>query len=74
MPPRVPRRVTVVATERVTPNMVRVVFGGPGLDGFAAGEFTDHYVKLQLPDPRDAGADAHAHVHRARVGPRAQAS
>ena len=32
MPPRVPRRVTVVATERVTPNMVRVVFGGPGLD------------------------------------------
>jgi len=55
MPPRVPRRVTVVATERLTPNMVRVVFGGPGLDGFSAGEFTDHYVKLQLPDPRDAG-------------------
>ena len=55
MPPRVPRRVTVVATERVTPNMVRIVFGGPGLDGFGAGEFTDHYVKLQLPDPRDGG-------------------
>jgi NADPH-dependent ferric siderophore reductase len=33
--------------------MVRVVFGGPGLDGFGAGEFTDHYVKLKLPDPRD---------------------
>jgi NADPH-dependent ferric siderophore reductase len=53
MPPRVPRRVTVAATERVTPNMVRVVFGGPGLDGFTAGAFSDHYVKLQLPDPRD---------------------
>jgi NADPH-dependent ferric siderophore reductase len=53
MPPRVPRRVTVIATERVTPHMVRIVFGGSALDGFAAGEFTDHYVKLKLPDPKD---------------------
>lgn len=52
MPPRVPRRVSVIATERVTPHMVRVVFGGPAFDGFAPGEFTDHYVKLQLPDPQ----------------------
>ncbi|MFK3732150.1 siderophore-interacting protein [Streptomyces sp. NPDC088090] len=36
----------VVRTERITPHMVRVVLGGPGLDGFAVGEFTDHYVKL----------------------------
>lgn len=50
MPPRVPRRATVVATERVTPHMVRIVFGGPGFDTFEAGEFTDHYVKLRLPD------------------------
>ncbi|WP_282693674.1 siderophore-interacting protein [Streptomyces sp. CC208A] len=36
----------VVRTERITPHMVRVVLGGPGLDGFDAGAFTDHYVKL----------------------------
>ncbi|MFJ5831196.1 siderophore-interacting protein [Streptomyces sp. NPDC093089] len=36
----------VVRTERITPHMVRVVLGGPGLDGFDAGEYTDHYVKL----------------------------
>ncbi|GEB59467.1 siderophore-interacting protein [Streptomyces gardneri] len=36
----------VVRTERITPHMVRVVLGGPGLDAFEAGEFTDHYVKL----------------------------
>lgn len=34
--------------------MRRIVFGGAGLRGFAAGEFTDHYVKLQFPP---AGAD-----------------
>ncbi|MFF9344215.1 MULTISPECIES: siderophore-interacting protein [unclassified Streptomyces] len=36
----------VVRTERITPHMVRVVLGGPGLEGFDAGAFTDHYVKL----------------------------
>ncbi|MFI1977601.1 siderophore-interacting protein [Streptomyces wedmorensis] len=36
----------VVRTERITPHMVRVVLGGPGLDAFEAGEYTDHYVKL----------------------------
>jgi NADPH-dependent ferric siderophore reductase len=45
---------TVESVERVTPHMVRVVVGGDELDGFAAGEFTDHYVKLQLP-PAGAG-------------------
>ncbi len=29
--------------------MIRIVFGGEGLAGFAVGEFTDHYVKLQFP-------------------------
>jgi NADPH-dependent ferric siderophore reductase len=33
--------------------MIRIVFGGAGLDGFDAGAFTDHYVKLQVP-PRGA--------------------
>ena len=41
----------VTRTEWVTPHLVRVVLGGPGLAGFGAGEFTDHYVKLLLPDP-----------------------
>ncbi|MEU0405922.1 siderophore-interacting protein [Streptomyces sp. NPDC006197] len=36
----------VVHTERITPHMVRVVLGGPGLEGFAADAYTDHYVKL----------------------------
>jgi len=50
MPPRASRRVAVVATEQLTPHMVRVVFGGDAFEGFAAGAFTDHYVKLRLPD------------------------
>jgi NADPH-dependent ferric siderophore reductase len=36
-------------TQRLSPHMIRVVVGGEDLAGFAAGEFTDHYVKLQLP-------------------------
>ncbi|WP_329387596.1 siderophore-interacting protein [Streptomyces sp. NBC_01351] len=39
----------VVRTERLTPHMVRIVLGGEGLQGFGAGEFTDHYVKLLFP-------------------------
>ena len=31
--------------------MVRVVLGGAELAGFGAGAFTDHYVKLQFPEP-----------------------
>ncbi|MFD3535738.1 siderophore-interacting protein [Streptomyces sp. NPDC058664] len=50
----------VVRTERITPHMVRVVLGGPGLDGFEVGAYTDHYVKLlfapegvSYPEPFD---------------------
>ena len=50
---RAPRVVEVVGVTQVTPRMVRIEFGGEGLEGFAAGEFTDHYVKFQFP-PRDA--------------------
>jgi NADPH-dependent ferric siderophore reductase len=39
----------VEETQRLSPHMIRVVVGGEDLAGFAAGEFTDHYVKLQLP-------------------------
>lgn len=45
---RTPRVTTAVVqrVERLTPHMIRVVLGGPGLDGFPVGEFTDHYIKL----------------------------
>jgi NADPH-dependent ferric siderophore reductase len=39
----------VVRTEHITPHMVRVVIGGPGLQGLVCGEFTDHYVKVLFP-------------------------
>ncbi len=48
---RTPRTAEVVRTEWLTPHLVRVVLGGPGLDGFDCGEFTDHYVKLVFPPP-----------------------
>jgi NADPH-dependent ferric siderophore reductase len=41
----------VEETRRLTPHMLRVIVGGEDLAGFVAGEFTDHYVKLQLPPP-----------------------
>jgi NADPH-dependent ferric siderophore reductase len=45
---RAPRVTTarVQSVERITPHMVRIVLGGPGLAEFSVGEFTDHYVKL----------------------------
>lgn len=47
--------------------MIRVVLGGAGLDGFEAGEFTDRYVKLQLPAPgADYGSDFAAEEIQAR--------
>lgn len=39
----------VSRVERLTPHMTRVVLGGPGLSGFSAGQYTDHYVKLLFP-------------------------
>lgn len=36
----------VLRTERISPHMVRVVFGGDGLDGFELSGCTDHYVKI----------------------------
>jgi NADPH-dependent ferric siderophore reductase len=50
-PRRKPRTTTVLETERLGPHLIRVVVGGPGLEGFGAGEFTDNYVKLQIPPP-----------------------
>lgn len=43
--------VRVLRTERLTPSLVRVVVGGPGLGGFATGPHTDSYVKVVLVHP-----------------------
>jgi NADPH-dependent ferric siderophore reductase len=47
-------RAVVLRTERLTPHMIRVVVGGDGLAGFAAGQYTDHYIKILFPQ---AGVD-----------------
>jgi NADPH-dependent ferric siderophore reductase len=50
MPERRGFSTTVTAVEWLTPAMVRVVVGGPDLDAFTVGEFTDHYVKCRFGD------------------------
>lgn len=62
-----PRVAVVLGSERVTPQVIRVRLGGPGLEGFAAGPFTDHYVKLQLP-PLGAGYEAPFDLERVKTG------
>lgn len=44
---------TVLRTERLSPSMQRVTFGGPGLDGFATGG-RDQSLSLFLPHPGQA--------------------
>jgi len=44
-------RLRVLRSERLTPHLVRVVFGGPALDGVVDNGFTDKYVKLAFPRP-----------------------
>jgi NADPH-dependent ferric siderophore reductase len=44
-------RLRVLRTERLTPHLVRVVLGGPGLDGVVDNGFSDKYVKLAFPRP-----------------------
>jgi NADPH-dependent ferric siderophore reductase len=43
----------VLTTTRLTPTLVRVVLGGPGLDAFEMPEDTDAYVNVAIP-PRGA--------------------
>ncbi|MFT4136942.1 siderophore-interacting protein [Microbacterium sp.] len=42
-------RVEVRAVHRLTPGMVRIVFGGPGLEGFVSSGVGDEYLRLFLP-------------------------
>jgi len=61
--PRGPRplvTLTVLRTQRLSPHLIRVVLGGPGLSRYRHNEFTDRYVKLvferpgvPFPDPYD---------------------
>ncbi|MBS1885928.1 MAG: siderophore-interacting protein [Actinobacteria bacterium] len=51
----------VESIEPLTPTVIRVVFGGEGLAGFAPGEFSDSYVKLLFPRA-GAGAEERAKV------------
>ena len=46
------RSLSTVVTEVawLTPSMVRIVVTGPDLEGFGAGQFTDHYVKCRFGD------------------------
>ena len=50
MPERRALSTTVTDVSWLTPSMVRVVVGGPDLEGFAVGSFTDHYVKCRFGD------------------------
>lgn len=54
----------VVETFEITPHLIRVVLTGDDLKGFPVGEFTDQYVKLQLPPP---GADYEAPFDPAEI-------
>jgi NADPH-dependent ferric siderophore reductase len=44
-------RAKVLRVQWITPHMIRLIIGGEGLAGFAAGAFTDHYIKLLFPVP-----------------------
>src|SRR6202046_2984880 len=50
MPERSSLSTQVTEVTWLTPSMVRIVVGGPALEGFQVGEFTDHYVKCQFGD------------------------
>lgn len=50
-PPRPQAVLEVIRKERVSPQMVRVRLGGPGLAQLRYNDFTDSYVKLLIPAP-----------------------
>jgi NADPH-dependent ferric siderophore reductase len=50
MPDRRALSTTVTDVSWLTPSMVRVIVGGPDLEGFGVGSFTDHYVKCRFGD------------------------
>ncbi|MEL6793081.1 MAG: siderophore-interacting protein, partial [Pseudomonadota bacterium] len=51
-----PRLLTVESAWRLTPNMIRVVFAGPELDGFPTGRDGGN-CKLMLPNVGESRSD-----------------
>lgn len=49
--PRIQHTAQVIRTEQLSPHMVRVIAGGPGLAAFAPKDATDMYVKIQFLHP-----------------------
>lgn len=47
-----PRAFTVLGSRQVTPNMLRVTLGGPGMDGFPHGQ-EGGYLKMRVPSLED---------------------
>jgi NADPH-dependent ferric siderophore reductase len=60
----------VEEVERISAGLIRIVFGGDGLEDFAAGEFTDHYVKLHFPPPGAGYAPPFDPAHIRATAPR----
>ena len=58
---------TVMTTERLTPNLIRVVLGGDGLRDFAMPETTDTYVNLAFPALE--ATTGPSSLHRPGLGP-----
>jgi len=50
MPERRSLSTVVTDVAWLTPSMVRIAVTGPDLEGFGAGQFTDHYVKCKFGD------------------------
>lgn len=71
-PPRrrpAPLLARVLRTQRLTPHLVRVVLGGPGMAPFGSPEHADSYVKLGFAPagPRPLGADGRVDVEALRA-------
>ncbi|MBT6143750.1 siderophore-interacting protein [bacterium] len=51
MPKSSPRKLTVIGSHQITPNMKRITLGGSALEGFPPNQ-ESAYIKLQVPDER----------------------
>jgi len=51
MPKSSPRKLTVIGSHQITPNMKRITLGGSALEGFPPNQ-ESAYIKLQVPDEK----------------------
>ena len=47
-------RAVLVSSERLTPGLLRLTFGGPDLRDFVSTGVGDEYLRFLLPDPANA--------------------